>query len=57
MPMSPDQEFWIAFTKWGAFVFITLILSVLTWNVVDRIGPIRPNVHLEYAWPSGTPSK
>lgn len=57
MPMTPEQEFWIAFTKWTALVIMTLIVSVLAYNLADRIGPVKPNVHLEYSWPSGTPSK
>lgn len=54
MTNNDDNVLWLALIRWAFSFLITLIIAVLLYNIADRCGPVRPQIKMEYSWPSGT---
>lgn len=61
--MESDRKYEIEWNFYGLLVRCgaLIVLALITWGIVstvtDRFGPVKPYQHMEYSWPSGTPSK
>lgn len=42
---------------WVGVLILALIVTVSAYYLADRLGPVKPYVHMEYSWPTGVPSK
>lgn len=57
--MTDEQEYRVSLAgiRWGVGLVMVLIICCTAYQIVERIGPVRPHEVQMYTWPAGTPSK